>query len=66
MMKKGIALGHRIFGKGIEVDESKIETLINSHLLHRSRALEVFWAMSDFLGGSLEISQKSQNHCPTS
>ena len=27
MVKEGIVLGHRISGKGIEVDKSKIETI---------------------------------------
>ena len=27
MVKEGIVLGHRIFGKGIEVDKGKIETI---------------------------------------
>ena len=27
MVKEGIVLGHKVFGEGIEVDKSKIETI---------------------------------------
>ena len=58
MVKEGIVLGHRISGKGIEVDKAKVE-VIEKLPPPTSRVSEAFWGMPVSIEDSSRISQRS-------
>ena len=47
MVREEIVLGHKISGKGIEVDKAKLETIAGLHFLVLSKGCGVSWAMRD-------------------
>lgn len=56
MRKEGIVLGHKILSTWLQVDRSNLQLLRNFLFQQMWRALIVFLAMQNFMGGSLNIS----------
>nr|GEU91728.1 reverse transcriptase domain-containing protein [Tanacetum cinerariifolium] len=61
MVKKGIMLGHKVSGVGLEVDKAKINVISKLPPLIISKVLEAFLDMPVFTDVSLKISQKLRN-----
>ena len=63
MVKEGIVLGHRVSGRGIEVDQAKIEIIEKMPPPTSVKEYGVSWATQVFIDGSSKISPKFQNLC---
>lgn len=55
MVKEVIVLGHKIFVKGIQVDQAKVEVITNLPSPISVKGVQVFLVMSGFIGASLKI-----------
>jgi hypothetical protein len=49
MVREGIALGHKISDKGIEVDKTKIEVIEQLPPPTNVKGIHTFWDMQDFI-----------------
>ncbi|RVX08259.1 Retrovirus-related Pol polyprotein from transposon opus [Vitis vinifera] len=63
MVQKGIVLGYIISKNGIEVDKAKVELIVKLPPPTNVKELGNSLDMPGSIGGSLRISQKSQNLC---
>ena len=61
MVTEGIVLGHKISGKGIEVDPAKIEAIEKLPYPRDIKGIRSFLGHAGFIIGLLKISPKYQN-----
>ena len=61
MVTEGIVLGHRISGRGIEVDPAKIEAIEKLPFPRDLKGIRSFLGHASFTVGLLKISPKYQN-----
>ncbi|RVW29283.1 Retrovirus-related Pol polyprotein from transposon 412 [Vitis vinifera] len=61
MVQQGIVLGHIISKNGIEVDKAKVELIVKLPPPTNVKGIRQFLGHAGSIGGSLRISQKSQN-----
>ena len=63
MVKKGIALGHHISEKGIEVDRAKVEVIERLPRPISVKGVRSFLGHAGFTGDSSKTFQRLHTHC---